>query len=87
MVVEDKRHMDIFWQMTAEIENHAVEYNRRMSGVTDKKTLIAERSRYNKELIALIDKHDRAMRFMAGQPVQPETHFGEGVLIAVGGRG
>ena len=83
-MVEDKRFLDIFWQMALEIEAHLVDYNRRMSGVTDKATHMAERTKYNDELLELIHKHQRAIQFMEGKEVKPEIQFGEAVVVGIG---
>ena len=83
-MVEDKRFLDIFWQMGMEIEAHLVNYNRRMSRITDRATLIAERTKYNDELLQLIHKHQRAIQFMEGKEVQPEMQFGEAVVVGMG---
>lgn len=80
-------HMQFFTDVERELTAAIVDYNRKVSGVTDKATLIALRIEQADYLIELLKKHRRTMDFMQGKPVEPVTHFGEAILLPVGGFG
>jgi hypothetical protein len=85
--MEDLTHMQFFSDVERELTAVIVDYNRKASGVTDKAKLIALRTEQADLLIELLKKHRRAMDFMQGKPVEPVMHFGEAVLLPVGGLG
>lgn len=85
--MEDMRHLAILDGLAREIQQNLVEFNARASGKTDKAELLELRLEQNRALTELLRQQRRAMEFMAGLPIQPETHFGEGVMVGTGGQG
>lgn len=55
-------------------------------GYTDEE-LLAIRRHENLVLIDLLITHKRVMALMAGEPIEPVTHFAESVLLPAGGGG
>jgi hypothetical protein len=86
-MVEDQRYLAVLDHIAQELQSAIVEFNRKANGVTDRDTLISLRMEQNELLTALLKKHRRAMEFMQGKTVEPEMHFGEGVLLPAGGQG
>jgi hypothetical protein len=84
-MVEDATHLAIFHEIAQELEANIIEYNKRTNGVTDRDQLIARRREQQGVLMELMRKHRRVMDYMQGKPVEPETHFGEAVLLPAGG--
>jgi hypothetical protein len=65
-----------------ELQTNLDKYNRAHNGAD----LLALRIEQNDELLVLLKKHRRALEFSQGKTVEPEVHFGEGVLIGIGGQ-
>jgi hypothetical protein len=86
-MVEDATYLAIFHEIAQELEANIIEYNKQTSGVTGKDQLIALRMEQQSILMELLKKHRRAMDHMQGKPVEPETHFGEAILLPAGGFG
>ena len=85
-MVEDKRFLSVIQDMARDIEAGLVAYNRSVNGNNGRER-IELHLRYLDALSDTISQQRRAIDFMQGKPVAPQTHFGEGVLIAVGGHG
>jgi len=85
--MEDRRYLTILDAIANELQGNLVEYNTRANGITDKTLLLNLRTEQNLALVELLQKHRRAMAFMAGEKIEPELHFGEAVLLPVGGLG
>jgi hypothetical protein len=83
--MEDMSHMKFFQEVEQELTAVIVGYNRKTFGITDMDKLIALRTEQAELLMDLIKKHRRTMDYMQGKPVEPVTHFGEAVLLPVGG--
>jgi len=83
--MDDMSHMQFFVEVEKELTAAIVNYSRRVFGITDRDKLIALRTEQAELLMDLIKKHRRTMDFMQGKPVEPVTHFGEAVLLPVGG--
>jgi hypothetical protein len=86
-MVEDKQHLAVFDEMQKELITNLREYNQRANGQTDKEILLRIRTEQNTALYQLLQKHTRVMDYMRGKAVAPEVHFGEAVLLPVGGQG
>jgi hypothetical protein len=84
-MVEDEQHLTIFDEITKELQENLVRYNQKANGESDKQKLIELRLEQNDVLVDLLKKHRRVMLYMAGKPIDPEMHFGESVLLPVGG--
>jgi hypothetical protein len=87
MEIVDMQHLAIFDDMAREIAAICYNYNVKANGVRDKAELLKIRGEQNDVLMETLRKHRRTMDFMAGKAVEPQTHFGEAVLIGVGGTG
>lgn len=85
--MDDMTHMQFFHDLDQELTAAIVHFNRRANGETDKQKLLELRIEQNDYLVELLKKHRRAMDHMQGKKVDPVTHFGEAVLLPVGGQG
>lgn len=83
--MEDKRYLVPLGAMAAELDRNIVEFNRRLSGVEDKDAICALRREQYERIEEMIGRHKRAIDFMQGNPVEPQHHFGEAVLLPVFG--
>lgn len=83
--MDDLSHMQFFHDVERDLTEAIVLFNRRANGETDKQKLLALRIEQNDILMELLRKHRRAFDFMQGKPVEPVVHFGEAVLLPVGG--
>lgn len=54
-------------------------------GILGKTNILQRRWEANQVLLEAIKKHDRVLRYMMGQEVEPVAHTGEAVLIGVFG--
>lgn len=84
---EDMTHLEIFDAHAREVIELIRRYNADVSGVTDKVELIRIRTRHIQDLTGLLAQQSRVMRYMAGEPVEPQVHFAESILHGVGGGG
>lgn len=85
--MEDLRHVATFADVAREYEANLVEFNRRCNGVTDKDELIKITRERIEVVKDLVKKHERLLDFMEGKKIEPQQHFGEAVLLPVGGMG
>jgi len=85
MVIEDMRHLEVLAGLAREIQSVINNYNALENGVTDKQKLVEMRIEQNIKLLDLLRQQRRALQFMAGEKIEPEMHFGEGVLIGTFG--
>jgi hypothetical protein len=84
-MVEDKQHLQLFDEIARQLEEAVVGFNRRANGVTDRDELLMIRREQNEVLAEAVARHRRAMNALEGKPIEPQVHFGESVLIGVGG--
>lgn len=85
-MIEDMRHLEMFAAHAQEVADVIVRYNECINGVTDKAELVRLRLNHVREMISLLERQARALRFMAGEKIEPEMHFGEAVLVGIGGQ-
>lgn len=83
-MIENMKHLQVLRDLNNEIQALLNEYNARESGITDKETLVALRLEQSEALTSLLAQQRRALKFMRGDEVQAEMHFGESVLTGVG---
>lgn len=69
-----------------EVQTVIREFNLRCTGKQGA-DLLAIRREMNKALVELLTEQARAMAFMAGEKIEPKTHFGEAVIVGRGGVG
>lgn len=84
---EDMTHLAVLDGLAREIQQNLIEFNARSNGKTDKAELLKIRLEQNDILKELLRKQRRALAFMAGEKIEPETHFGEAIIRGEGGMG
>ena len=60
------------------------EYTEKAGSASDDE-ILAVRREQNAKLLELLQNQKRVMDFFAGEKIEPQTHFGEGVLIGTFG--
>ncbi len=78
MIIMDKYASEFFAIM--------LKYGGLVSGKTDEEVFELQRQE-NKELAECCAKHKRELDYVAGEKVEPVTHFAEAVLVGVGQQG
>jgi hypothetical protein len=69
-----------------EIDNIRKDWDIAAIGHTGKNAIEVHR-KMNAALLERIRLHERELAFMSGDKIEPEVHFGEAVLLPVGGMG
>lgn len=87
MVIEDKQYLQLFNDIANQLEAAVIVFNQRANGITDRAELLALRREQNEVLAEAVARHKRAMDYMEGKPVEPQTHFADAVLVATVGGG
>lgn len=87
MEIADATHLATIEGHKAEIFNLISTFNSRSNGLTSKPDLTQLRLDFICELRELLRHHERALRHMRGEPVEPEVQFAQAVLIGVVGGG
>jgi hypothetical protein len=80
-VIKDMQHMTIFDNHQREIYDTLAHFNARASGLDDKAELIQIYLAQTEALKEIVRKHERSLRFMNGEKVEPEHHYVEAQLI------
>ena len=86
-MIEDMRHLEIFHAHAQELLACIVEWNEKVNGVTDKAELCKIRLAQIAAMREVLHKQKRSIDFMAGNPIEPEVHFAEAVLVGTMGGG
>lgn len=83
-MIEDMQHLAIIDSMANEIYRQLNWYNEQANGLVEKKALLELRLKQNIELTEILRQQRRALNYHLGNPIEPEIHYAEGVLIGVG---
>jgi len=83
-MIEDMTHVATIDAYVREIEETVAKFNRQANGIVEKMSLTELRLKMNEELTELLRQQSRALKHMRGEKVEPETQFGEAVLIGIG---
>lgn len=62
-------------------------FNQQLNGEDDKDKVLALLIRHNDILAEMAHRHRRAIKFVAGEHVEPEVQFAETVLLPASGVG
>jgi len=68
-----------------ELDNLRRNWDLAAIGHADIKDVIAVHRKMNAELLERIRLQDRELALISGEKIEPETHFGEAILLPVGG--
>lgn len=83
----DKEYIDGLFDMDKEVHLIIEHFNQRATEVSGKDALIALKIEQNTALIDALKNQRRILAFWQGKPIEPVVHFGEAVLLPVGGMG
>lgn len=80
-MIEDATYLATIEAHKKEILDLITVFNQKVNGVTAKDELTQFRLDLNSQLTELLRQQTRALKFMRGEYVEPETHFAEAVLV------
>jgi hypothetical protein len=75
---------DLFLHHLQEIDELICQYRDLAEG-KDGPDLMAIAQAGNAAIAELVERQGRALKFLAGEKIEPEVQFAEGVLIGIGG--
>lgn len=78
-------HLEVLKALASELQDNLIHYNRLANGQTDKASALQLRLEQNAALREILRKQERHLRFMNGEPIEPETHYVEAVIVGLGG--
>jgi hypothetical protein len=84
-MIQDMTHLRVLHDLAEELQVNLIHYNQLCNGKADKAELLALRLMQNDELVEILRKQRRHLRYMNGEHIEPETHVVEAVLTGFGG--
>lgn len=84
MEIDDKQFLGLIDDQVRQIQANIVEYNSRANGMTDKEPLLNLRIEQYVALREMVVEHERILRFLRGEKVEPKAHEARAVLIGLG---
>jgi hypothetical protein len=79
----DMTHMAVLDAHMRELQRVLIEFNGQANGVTDKSKLCALRLEQGAAITEMLRQQKRAIDLMMGNPIEPETQFGEAIVQGV----
>lgn len=83
--MEDLKYLDTLADIERELQEIISIYNLRSLGLVGKATLVRLRLEQNMVLAEAVARHNRVLRYFAGEPVEPVAHSAEAILVGVMG--
>lgn len=84
MEIDDKQFLSLIHDQVRQIQENVVEYNSRANGLTDKGPLLDLRIEQYAALREMVAEHERILRFLRGEKVEPKAHEAKAVLTGIG---